>query len=159
MDPPSAMTSTIAFSSDARVMMSRGRMFFFSSSSTTRPASRHSCSFSGSSAGIDELRNRNGKQVSGKCSLSGYFAGMEALRNRDKRKRSEGRGVDSTGLPPGSTSCGTEENGRGMSGEVEIQRVFRRKGGERKKGEYEVVASAGLPPEWTSCETEEPREE
>ncbi|TXT22290.1 MAG: hypothetical protein FD138_3551 [Planctomycetota bacterium] len=55
VEPPVAMITTIAFSIDLRVMMSRGLMSFSSSSRIAAPARRHSSIFSGSSAGIDEL--------------------------------------------------------------------------------------------------------
>lgn len=57
VDPPRAITDTMAFSRAARVMMSLG---FRSSSRSFRmafPASRHSSSFKGSSAGIEELHD------------------------------------------------------------------------------------------------------
>ena len=48
VDPPSAMTTVIAFSNAARVMMSRGLMSAFSSSSTalhSMPRHNISCSY------------------------------------------------------------------------------------------------------------------
>src|SRR3990172_1917851 len=55
VDPPSAITTTIAFSNAARVMMSDG----FKSSSNNfciaAPARWHSSAFAGSTAGVEEL--------------------------------------------------------------------------------------------------------
>lgn len=58
VDPPSAITITIALRSDLRVMISRGFKSIFSNSSRYFPANRHSSNFSGSSAGVDELQEQ-----------------------------------------------------------------------------------------------------
>jgi hypothetical protein len=55
VDPPSAMTITIAFRNDFSVMMSLGFRSIFSNSNRYFPARWHSSIFSGSSAGVDEL--------------------------------------------------------------------------------------------------------
>ncbi len=55
VEPPRAMTTTMAFSNALRVMMSRGLMSRSSSMRIAAPARRHSSSLAGSSAGIDEL--------------------------------------------------------------------------------------------------------
>nr|GMD84649.1 Uncharacterised protein [Ipomoea batatas] len=59
VDPPSAMTITIAFRSDFGVMMSRGFKSIFSKSKRYLPARRHSSNFRGSSAGVEELLGRD----------------------------------------------------------------------------------------------------
>lgn len=58
VDPPRAITITIAFSSDFLVMISRGFKSIFSSSKRCIPAKRHSTNFNGSSAGVEELRRK-----------------------------------------------------------------------------------------------------
>lgn len=58
VDPPSAITITIALRSDLRVMISRGFKSIFSNSRRYFPAKRHSSNFSGSSAGVDELQEQ-----------------------------------------------------------------------------------------------------
>ena len=55
VEPPSTITTTIAFSKAARVMMSRGLRSSSSRLRIAAPARRHSSSFAGSSAGVDEL--------------------------------------------------------------------------------------------------------
>ena len=55
VEPPRAMTITIAFSNAARVMTSRGLTSFSISARTTAPARRHSSSLAGSVAGVEEL--------------------------------------------------------------------------------------------------------
>ncbi len=50
VEPPSAMMMTIAFSNAARVMMSRGLMSAFSSSSTVLQAERRNLALYGQSA-------------------------------------------------------------------------------------------------------------
>src|SRR5487761_2762114 len=54
VDPPSTVTSTMAFSKAARVMMSRGLMSFSSKLRIAAPERTHSSSFSGSSAGVED---------------------------------------------------------------------------------------------------------
>lgn len=61
VEPPSAITTTIALRSDLRVMISRGFKSIFSNSSRYFPANRHSSNFSGSSAGVDELQEQETK--------------------------------------------------------------------------------------------------
>ena len=56
VDPPRAMTVTIALRSDLGVIMSRGFKSIFSNSTRYFPANWHSSSFNGSSAGIEELQ-------------------------------------------------------------------------------------------------------
>lgn len=55
VEPPSAMTMTIALRNAFSVMMSRGFKSIFNKSRRYFPASRHSSSFNGSSAGVEEL--------------------------------------------------------------------------------------------------------
>lgn len=55
VDPPSAMIITIAFRNDFLVMMSLGFKSIFNNSRRYFPARRHSSSFNGSSAGVEEL--------------------------------------------------------------------------------------------------------
>lgn len=55
VDPPSAITTTIALCSDFLVIMSRGFKSIFNSSRRCIPANRHSTNFIGSSAGVEEL--------------------------------------------------------------------------------------------------------
>ena len=55
VEPPSAITTTIAFSNAARVMMSRGLRSRSSKLRIAAPARKHSSSLAGSSAGVDEL--------------------------------------------------------------------------------------------------------
>ncbi len=55
VEPPSAMTITMAFSKASRVMMSRGLMSFSIRFRIALPAATHSSSFFGSVAGVDEL--------------------------------------------------------------------------------------------------------
>jgi hypothetical protein len=55
VEPPRAITTTIAFSNAARVMMSRGLMSFSSRFKIAFPAAWHSAIFCGSSAGVEEL--------------------------------------------------------------------------------------------------------
>jgi len=55
VDPPRAMTITIAFRNDLLVIMSLDLKSIFSNSKRYFPERRHSSSFSGSSAGIEEL--------------------------------------------------------------------------------------------------------
>ena len=50
VEPPSAMTTVMAFSKASRVMISSGRMPRLSSSSTARPAARASCALAGETA-------------------------------------------------------------------------------------------------------------
>ena len=54
VDPPSAMTTLIAFSKAARVMMSEGLMSFFTRCIIAAPASKQSCCFSGEIASCAE---------------------------------------------------------------------------------------------------------
>mmetsp|Transcript_721 Transcript_721/g.2356 ORF Transcript_721/g.2356 Transcript_721/m.2356 type:complete len:267 (-) Transcript_721:643-1443(-) len=58
VEPPRAMTVTIAFSNAVRVMMSRGLRSFSSMLRTAAPALKHSTAFRGSSAGTEELYGR-----------------------------------------------------------------------------------------------------
>ena len=55
VEPPTAMTSAIAFSNASRVITSRGLMSFSMQWRITSPARRHSSSLPGSVAGSDEL--------------------------------------------------------------------------------------------------------
>jgi hypothetical protein len=55
VDPPSAMIITIAFLNDFSVIMSLGFKSIFNNSKRYFPARRHSSSFNGSSAGVEEL--------------------------------------------------------------------------------------------------------
>ncbi len=55
VEPPSAITTTIAFSNAGRVMMSRGLMSFSNSVRIAWPVRKHSSSLAGSSAGVEEL--------------------------------------------------------------------------------------------------------
>jgi len=55
VEPPRAMMTTMAFSNEARVMMSRGLISFSSNLRIAAPARRHSAILPGSVAGIDEL--------------------------------------------------------------------------------------------------------
>jgi len=55
VDPPRAMTITIAFRNDLLVIMSLGLKSIFSNSKIYFPKKRHSSSFGGSSAGVEEL--------------------------------------------------------------------------------------------------------
>jgi hypothetical protein len=55
VDPPRAITITIAFCKDFSVIMSLGFKSFFKSSRRYFPARRHSSNFSESSAGVEEL--------------------------------------------------------------------------------------------------------
>ena len=55
VEPPTAMTTTMAFSNARRVMMSRGLRSSSRRLRTAAPAARHSSSLPGSSAGRDEL--------------------------------------------------------------------------------------------------------
>jgi len=55
VEPPSAITITIAFRNDFSVIMSLGFKSIFSNSKRYFPARWHSSSFSGSSAGVEEL--------------------------------------------------------------------------------------------------------
>src|SRR4051812_40650687 len=59
VDPPRQETRTIAFSNASRVMMSRGLRSSSNSLRTAAPARKHSSSFKGSSAGVDELYGRD----------------------------------------------------------------------------------------------------
>jgi len=63
VDPPRAMTETIALRSDFGVIMSRGFKSIFSNSRRYFPAKRHSSNFNGSSAGIEELQKKKKKQI------------------------------------------------------------------------------------------------
>jgi hypothetical protein len=58
VEPPSAMTITIALRRDFRVIISRGFKSIFSNSNMYFPAKRHSSNFNGSSAGIEELSGK-----------------------------------------------------------------------------------------------------
>ena len=55
VEPPSAITTTMAFSNASRVMTSRGLMSRSSRLRIAAPLRRHSSSLAGSSAGVDEL--------------------------------------------------------------------------------------------------------
>ena len=55
VDPPSAMTITIALRRDFGVIISRGFKSIFNNSKRYFPAKRHSSNFNGSSAGVEEL--------------------------------------------------------------------------------------------------------
>jgi len=55
VDPPRAMTMTIALRNDFSVIMSLGFKSIFSNSKRYFPARWHSSSFRGSSAGVEEL--------------------------------------------------------------------------------------------------------
>jgi len=55
VDPPRAMTITIAFCNDLLVIMSLGLKSIFSNSKIYFPERRHSSSFGGSSAGVEKL--------------------------------------------------------------------------------------------------------
>jgi len=55
VDPARAMTITIAFCNDLLVIISLGLKSIFSNSKRYFPERRHFSSFSGSSAGVDEL--------------------------------------------------------------------------------------------------------
>jgi len=55
VDPPRAMTITIAFRNYLLVIIFLGLKSIFSNSKRNFPERRHSSSFSGSSAGIEEL--------------------------------------------------------------------------------------------------------
>ena len=55
VEPPTAITTAIAFSNASRVITSRGLMSFSSSRRIAAPARRHSSSLPGSVAGSDEL--------------------------------------------------------------------------------------------------------
>lgn len=67
VDPPNAMTTTIAFRSDFIVIISRGFKSIFIKSRRYFPAKWHSCNFNGSSAGVEELLQiKNNKKVKSK---------------------------------------------------------------------------------------------
>ena len=55
VDPPKAMTMTIALRSDLGVITSRGFKSIFIKSRIYFPARRHSSNFNGASAGVEEL--------------------------------------------------------------------------------------------------------
>jgi hypothetical protein len=55
VEPPRAITITMAFSKASRVMMSRGLRSSSSRFRMAAPARKHSSSFSGSIAGVQEL--------------------------------------------------------------------------------------------------------
>ena len=59
VEPPSAMTITIALRKDFGVIISRGFKSIFSNSKMYFPAKRHSSNFNGSSAGVEELSGEN----------------------------------------------------------------------------------------------------
>mmetsp|Transcript_26694 Transcript_26694/g.44767 ORF Transcript_26694/g.44767 Transcript_26694/m.44767 type:complete len:265 (-) Transcript_26694:765-1559(-) len=59
VEPPSAITVTIAFSKAARVMISKGLRSILSRFSIAAPANRHSSIFRGSSAGTELLYGRH----------------------------------------------------------------------------------------------------
>ena len=62
VDPPNAMTVTIALCSDFGVIISRGFKSIFNNLSRYSPAKRHSSNFNGSSAGVDELKRKGKKE-------------------------------------------------------------------------------------------------
>lgn len=62
VDPPRAITVTIALRSDLGVMMSRGFKSILIKSRRYFPARRHSSNFRGSSAGVEELFYHNRKR-------------------------------------------------------------------------------------------------
>ena len=55
VEPPSAMTITIALRKDFGVIISHGFKSIFSNSKRYFPAKRHSSNFNGSLAGVEEL--------------------------------------------------------------------------------------------------------
>lgn len=55
VDPPSAITMTMALRNDFSVIMSRGFKSIFNNSKRYFPAKRHSSNFNESSAGVEEL--------------------------------------------------------------------------------------------------------
>ncbi len=58
VEPPSTVTSTMAFSNASRVMMSLGLISFSRRFFMASPALKHSSSFFSSIAGVDELYGR-----------------------------------------------------------------------------------------------------
>lgn len=62
VDPPRAMTITMAFRKDFSVIISLGFKSIFKSSRRYFPAKRHSSIFSESSAGVEELFIYQGKR-------------------------------------------------------------------------------------------------